>query len=151
MRRDSQCSTGAQAQAQPTRSWLGLADEADTQEPDRQREFDVLHQTAGRPRGLVSATATLAQFAGSVANNIVVWPRHHAGSGNRQASAPVACLNVLRFDIKAAQRFLDRHAKLEFESVGWSWGELRHQQHTDYDLTRSRNEPCGDRFLVTFF
>lgn len=50
---------------------FGLADQTDGQEPGRQRQLGVLHQAAGRQRGLMSTAVALEQALRAVANVIV--------------------------------------------------------------------------------
>ena len=73
----------------------------------------VLHQTAGRQRSLVPATAALEQLARTVADNIVFG---HSTTRATEAVRPAGQLDrldALRFGAETAQEFGDRHAGLE--------------------------------------
>jgi hypothetical protein len=94
---------------------LGLTDEVDRQEPGRQRQFGLLHQAAGRQRGLVPAPVALEQFARPVTDDIVLTDRAPRATEAIRPARLLDRLGTLRFSAEPAKEFRDGHAGLELD------------------------------------
>ena len=96
---------------------LGLTDEVDGQEPGRQWQLGVRHETARSQRGLMPATIALKELASAVADHVVITAGAARAPKPLRPTHGLDRLGALRLGAKAAKEFRDRHALLELDLV----------------------------------
>lgn len=121
---------------------LGLADEVDGKKPGRQRQLGVLHQAAGRQRGLMPTGVALEQLASPVADHVMIGglaarATKHVGPARR-----LDRFGTLGLAAKAAEEFRDRHAVLELNAVAGHGARSFVAEHSDYCFDSSWREPA---------
>ena len=96
---------------------LGLTDEVDGQEPGRQWQLGVRHETAGSQRGLMPTSIALEELASAVADHIVITAGTARAPKALRPAHGLDRLSALRLGAKAAKEIRDRHAVLELNLV----------------------------------
>ena len=96
---------------------LSEADQVDGEEPCRQRQLGVLHQTARSQRGLVSAAVALKQPACILAEDAVVGAVATRTTEFIRLSRLLDRLRALSLSAEALKEFRNGHAVLEPDLV----------------------------------
>ena len=96
---------------------LSLTDEVDGQEPGRQGQFGVRHETACGQGGLMPTAIALEELAGAVADHIVITAGTARAPKALRPAHGLDRLSALRLGAKAAKEIRDRHAVLELNLV----------------------------------
>ena len=96
---------------------LSLTDEVDGQEPGRQGQFGVCHETACGQGGLMPTAIALEELAGAVADHIVITAGAARTAKSIRPARGLDRFGALCLSAESTKEFRNRHAVLELDLV----------------------------------
>ena len=96
---------------------FGLTDEVDGQEPGRQGQFGVCHETACGQGGLMPTAIALEELTDTVADHIVITAGAARTAKSLRPARGLDRFGALCLGAKATKEFRNRHAVLELNLV----------------------------------